>query len=108
EPVLLRGRGWPDVDLLPAEVDRGAHLARRAFLVLTLHAEHALVPGCRDVDVLHVDDEMIEGFDGEGHGLQLRNTGMKDGRAAVLEGGEAAGDGAIDGTGIAHQLAMRP
>src|SRR4051812_18584837 len=33
-----------------------------------LHAEHAFVPGRRGLDVLHVHDEMIEGFDGERHG----------------------------------------
>jgi len=69
EPVLLAGRDRPEIDLLPAEVHRGAHLARPPLLVLALHAEHALIPPRRGLDVAHVDDDVIEGVDGKGHGF---------------------------------------
>src|SRR5436190_4200532 len=85
EPLLLRCRLGPQVDLLPAEMHRGHFPAGSRLGDHALHAEHALVPGGGDLDVLHVDDEVIEGFDGQGHGSELRGVGLEDGRPGAVE-----------------------
>src|SRR5262249_18418558 len=73
EPLLLAGRDRPQIDLLAAEMHRGAHLARPPLLVLALHAEHALIPLSRGLDFAAVDDDVIESVDGKGHGSVPRD-----------------------------------
>ena len=53
-----------EVDLLAAELQRGAFLIAE---ILALHAEHALIPGRRYLDVAAVDDQVVEAVDGKAH-----------------------------------------
>ena len=58
------GIGRPHVDLLAAELQRGA-VVRAEFLAL--HAEHAQIPGGGDLHVLHVQHDVVDAVDGEAH-----------------------------------------
>ena len=55
----------PHVDLLAAELQRRAVVGAE---LLALHAEDALIPGGRDLHVLHVQHDVVDAVDGEAHG----------------------------------------
>src|SRR5690349_17374981 len=66
-PASRVGIDRADVELLAAELECGAFVGAE---LLALHAEHALVPGGGDLDVLHVEHDVVDAVDGEAHGCQ--------------------------------------
>src|ERR1700722_17336392 len=59
EPILLARGDWAEVDLLAAEFHLGPRrLARRWRNILARHAEHALIPPGRDLEIGNLDDQM--------------------------------------------------
>src|SRR4051794_19895507 len=64
DPGARIGAARAHVDLLPAELQRGAVVRAE---VLALHAEYALIPGGGDLHVLHVQHDVVDAVDGEAH-----------------------------------------
>src|SRR6185437_1284845 len=60
--------GRPEIDLLSAELQGGTVIRAE---ILPLHAKDALVPGRGNLDILHIEDDMIDAVDGETHPVSL-------------------------------------